>query len=159
MKTLAALLLALISAVHYGGDLASELYADPESVRRAIYYVLRSIEGAAQYAVIALLAVSLRRAKFLGMKAKEPGRLKGAPVLMASATGLTVVVCCWGAVEHLQAAACRISIGISNRVPPVNQLTGICDDLAGAPLYALGAGVVAFIAAVIAAYPRENNHG
>jgi hypothetical protein len=158
MKSLAALLLALIAVVHYGCDLLAGHYPDPDVARRGLYYTARSIEGAAQYAVITLLAIALWRAKFPGMKAKEPGCLKGAAVLMASATGLTVVVCCWGAVEHLQAAACRISIGISNRVPPVQQLAGICDDLAGVPLYALGLGVVAFIAAVIAAHPWGEKH-
>lgn len=158
MKTLAALILALITAVHYGTDLAAiSFYPDAEfsHVRKILYYVARSIEGAAQYIVIAVLAIALWRAKSLmRMKAKEPGRVKGAAVL-SSATGLVAMVCCWGALEHLQAAVCRLSLGISNRVPSGPPLTGICDDLSGVPLYALGVGVVAFIAAVIAAHPRE----
>lgn len=155
MRTLAALLLALLAVVHYGGDLLAPLYPDPGVAQRGIYYVARSIEGAAQYIVIAVLAIALWRAKSLmRMKAKEPGRVKGAAVL-SSATGLVAMVCCWGALEHLQAAVCRLSLGISNRVPSGPPLTGICDDLSGVPLYALGVGVVAFIAAVIAAHPRE----
>lgn len=156
MRTLSALLLVLIGVVHYGGDLLADLYADPEAVRRAIYYVARSFEGATQYAVIAVLVIAVRREKLLRIKAAEPGSVKGAAVLLSSATGLVAVVCCWGALEHLQAGICRLSLGVSNRVPSGQPLTGICDDLTGVPLYALGLGVVAFIAAVIAAHPGEH---
>lgn len=156
MRTLAALLLALLAVVHYGGDLLAPLYPDPGVAQRGIYYVARSVEGATQYVVIALLVIALRREKLLRIKAKEPGSVKGAAVLLSSATGLVAVVCCWGALEHLQAGICRLSLGVSNRVPSGQPLTGICDDLTGVPLYALGLGVVAFIAAVIAAHPREH---
>lgn len=156
MRTLAALLLALIAVVHYGGDHLATLYEDVAVAQRGIYYVARSFEGVTQYAVIGLLAIALRREKLLmRIKATEPGSVKGAAVLFSSATGLVAVVCCWGAIEHLQAGVCRLSLGVSNRVPSGPPLTGICDDLTGLPLYALGMGVVAFIAAVIAAHPRE----
>lgn len=145
----------MVTMVHYGGDHLATLYgADAGVAQRGIYYVARSFEGAAQYVLIAAL-VLLLRAVLLGVKAKELSGVKGAAALLSSATWLVVVVCCWGALEHLQAGACRLSLGVSNRVPTAPPLTGICDDLTGLPMYALGLGVVAFIAAVIAAHPRE----
>lgn len=162
MRTLAALLLALIAAVHYGADLLAQRYSDPEAARRAIYYVLRSFEGAIQYAFIALLALAViamgRRQESLSLwwgRAEEPGRSKGSASAYVSAT-LVSLVCAWGIVEHLQAGVCRMAIGIENRPPAIASLTGLCDDLVGFPMYALSLGVVAFIAAVIAAYSWES---
>lgn len=162
MNTLAALLLCLIAAVHYGPELAAQAYTEPEATRRAIYYVARSFEGATQYALIALLALAVldrrRKQEALSLwwgRAEEPGCSKGSASAYVSAT-LVSLVCIWGIVEHLQAGACRLAIGIENRLPAVPPMAGLCDVLTRWPLYALGLGVVAFIAAVIAAYSWES---
>ena len=146
IRSLAALLLVLIAGVHYGGDLLALGYPDPDQARKAIYYVLRSLEGAIQYGVIAALAFLL-----WVNRAAEPGRVKGA-AFARSSVALVVLVCSWGAAEHLQAAACRLSLGIATKPPTGAALTGICDGLTGLPLYAAGVGVIAFLAAVIAAH-------
>lgn len=161
MKTTAALLLLLVAGCHYGGDLLALQFAAPAEVMRPIYYVLRSFEGAVQYALIALLALALiglgqqEQSSLWWGRAKEPGRLKGPTSAYVSAT-LVILVCGWGIVEHLQAGACRLAIGVENRQPAPKPMTGLCDDLVGWPLYALGLGVAAFIAAVIAAYSWES---
>lgn len=162
MRSLAALLLLLIAGVHYGGDLLAMQYPDPSSAVRPIYYVARSFEGAVQYALIALLAAAhlAQQEQFVSLwwgRAKEPGRLKGSASACVAAA-LVVLACSWGIVEHLQAGACRLVIGIENKQPPAQPLVGLCDDLIGLPMYALSLGVVAFIAAVIAAYSWERNH-
>lgn len=162
MKTVVALLLVLVAAVHYGADLLAQRYADPDAARRAIYYVLRSFEGAAQYALIALLALAIlamgRREETVSLwwgRGVDPGRSKGSASAYVS-TALVALVCFWGIVEHLQAGACRLAIGIENKLPSGSPFTGICDDLLGLPMYALCLGVVAFIAAVVAAYSWES---
>lgn len=164
MKGLAALLLVLLAAVHYGPDLLAQHYGDPDAARRALYYVARSFEGAVQYALIALLALAImaqhQREEVLSLwwgRAKEPGRLKGSASAYVSIT-LVSLVCGWGVAEHLQSGACRLAYGIENRLPAVMPLAGLCDDLLGWPMYALGLGVVAFIAAVIAANSWESRN-
>lgn len=142
MISLAAVLLAMLAVVHYGPDVLAYAYPDHDAARRAIYYIARSIEGAIQYAVIALLT-------WWG-RPKEASRSKDAAPTISPAL-LVVLPCCWGVIEHLQAGVCRLSIGIANRPPPGAALTGICDEISGLPLYALGLGAVAFLAAVIAA--------
>lgn len=155
MKTLAALLLAMIASVHYGSDLAAFGYANHDSARKIIYYVLRSFEGSAQYALIALLSLELaiRRveAAFGWRESQDidPARRK---VHTIPAVGLVVLVCGWGMVEHIEAGACRLAIGIDNKAPAGKPLTGLCDAVTGLPMYALGLAAGAFIAAVIAAY-------
>lgn len=154
MRALAAILLAMIAAVHYGADLAAFGYANHDFARKSLYYILRSFEGAAQYALIALLALELALrppAPDLGWreKAKEPMRRAAHTI---PAVLLVILVCGWGMVEHVQAGACRLAIGIANKAPAGKPLTGLCDTVTGLPMYALGLAAVAFIAAVIAAY-------
>lgn len=164
MKPVAAILLALVAVTHYGGDLIALQYASPGGVQRSIYYVLRSFEGAVQYALIALLALALaaagRKEEELSLwvgKAKEPGCSKGSASAYVSAA-LVCLVCGWGLAEHLQAGACRLAIGVENKQPPAQPLVGLCDDLIGLPMYALGLCVAAFLAAVIAAYSWESRN-
>ena len=156
MKTLAALLLAMIAAVHYGADLAAFGYTNHDFARKGLYYVLRSFEGAAQYALIALLALELairRMESAFGWREigpQSPARGDSA-ARSIPAVGLVVLVCGWGMVEHIEAGACRLAIGIENKAPAGIPLTGLCDAVTGLPMYALGLATVAFIAAVIAA--------
>lgn len=152
MRTLAAILLLLVAVVHYSADLLAAGYPDPGSARKVISYLLRSIEGAIQYAVIAVLALVVAWL----VRAKEPGRLKGAAPVVSSVR-LVVLVCCWGVVEQLQVGVCRLGFGISNRPPDGAPLTGLCDRLVGLPLYATGLAVIAFLAAVIAAHWGEKH--
>lgn len=154
MRSLAALLLVLVAGVHYGPDLLANGYADHGAARRAIYYVMRSFEGAMQYALIALLVLELalrqpEPAFGWRERAEEPARRN---VALAIPAALVTLVCSWGIVEHLQAGACRLAIGIGNRLSAGQPLTGLCDDVLGWPMYALGLGAAAFIAAVIAAH-------
>jgi hypothetical protein len=124
--------------------------------------VLRSFEGAAQYALIALLVLELalrHPEPVLGWRERaiEPVRRKARAI---PAVLLVILVCGWGMVEHVQAGACRLAIGIDNKAPAGKPLTGLCDDVTGLPMYALGLAAVAFIAAVIAAYSLgEKHHG
>jgi len=156
MKTFAALLLAMVAALHYGSDLLATAYADHDAARRALYYVLRSFEGAVQYALIALLSLELVMRQLetaFGWRENQdvdPARRK---VHTIPAVGLVVLVCGWGMVEHIEAGACRLAIGIDKKAPAGKALTGLCDDVTGLPMYAFGLAAVAFIAAVIAAYP------
>jgi len=156
MRTLAALCLLLVALPHYGTDWLAMGHEDQEGARRAIYYVMRSFEGAIQYVLIAGLSVRLATlpAKFsLGERASDPRRaMKGAAILSSL---IVAAVCCWGAVEHLQAGVCRLIVGIANGPPPVAMLSGLCDGLTGLPLYALGLAAAAFLAASIAAYAWE----
>jgi hypothetical protein len=141
MRVLPALLLLLIASVQYVPDLLEFSYPNPDAARKVLYYIARSFEGAIQYAVIALMV-------WWG-RPKEASRSKdAAPITTAL---LVVVVCAWGAIEHLQAGVCRLSIGIANKTPAGSALTGLCDHLTALPMYALGLGMVAFLAAVIAA--------
>lgn len=151
MTALAALLLLMVAATHYGPDLLAAGYPDELAARRALYYVARSFEGAAQYALLAWVCWGWARAT-------EPRRLKGpAPAIPSM---LVVWVCGVGCIEHLQAGACRLAIGITNRPPPVQPLAGLCGDLGGVPLYMLGLGASAFLAATIAAHIGERQgHG
>ncbi len=141
MKTFAALILALVAAVHYGGDLLTMAigYVDQDRASRAIYYVLTAFEGALQYALIALLALELAMRQpvpafgWREIKAEEPVRRE---MHATPAVVLVVLACGWGMVEHIQAGACRLAIGIENRTPAGKPLTGLCDDVTGLPMFA-----------------------
>lgn len=157
MKTLAAVILALVAMAHYGGDLLSLGYPDPDRARKSIFYVLRSFEGATQYALIALLALevaSRQTVQAFGWRenrATEPSRRSNAVHAIPSVV-LVVLACGWGLIEQVQAGACRLAIGLGAKPPAAAPLTGLCDDVTGLPMYALGLAAGAFIAAVIAAY-------
>lgn len=152
MKAFAALILLLVGAVHYGGDLLAMAigYSDQDRASRAIYYVLRSFEGAAQYAVIAFLALLVAELRWQSAPAfgwREEGQHR----LQATSSAVLVILACgWGMFEQAQAGACRLAIGIENRSPAAKPLTGLCDDVTGVPMYMLGLAAGAFIAAVIA---------
>lgn len=152
----------MIAAVHYGSDLLAFMYEDHNTARKILYYVLRSFEGAAQYALIALLALELAMRQLdpaFGWREEGPqSPARGGNAAHAiPAVGLVVLVCGWGMVEHVQAGACRLAIGIDNKAPAGKPLTGLCDAVTGLPMYALGLAAVAFIAAVIAAHSLGSN--
>lgn len=94
---LAALLLALIAATHYGYPILASHYANPEEASRVWFYVLRGLEGTALFVLVGLLA---RRS-------------------------LVWLVCIWGAVEEGQTAACQLAIGIET-APTHALFEGIC---------------------------------
>lgn len=94
---LAALLLVLVAATHYGYAPIAALFEDQDQAARALFYVFRGLEGAALYAVIAFLVRH--------------------PAVWA--------VCLWGAIEESQTAVCRLSSGIANEVR-VDLFDGLC---------------------------------
>jgi hypothetical protein len=94
---LAMLLLALVAGCHYLYDPLSLLYEKQAAAAPAIFYILRGIEGAALFAIIATLRKS--------------------PMVLA--------VCAWGMYEESQTAICRLSRGIANQ-PAYGIFEGIC---------------------------------
>lgn len=94
---LAALLLLVIAATHYGYAPLAEQFSDPDGAARAIFYVVRGIEGVALFAAIAWLS-------------PQPA------VLLA---------CLWGVLEEGETAVCRMSMGIGNTVQ-AGLFDGLC---------------------------------
>lgn len=94
---LAAFLLALIAAVHFGYPLLAASYADPEEAGRVIFYAARGVEGTALFLLVGLFA--RRRVVW--------------------------AVCLWGAVEESQSAICQLAIGIE-KAPAHEMFEGIC---------------------------------
>lgn len=96
---LAALLLAIVAACHYGYDILAQAYADPGRAARAWFYILRGMEGAVLYVLVGLLA---------GHR-------------------LVWLVCLWGAFEEGESAVCRLAAGVVNR-PAYEPFEGICGN-------------------------------
>ena len=94
---LAAFLLLLVAGCHYGYDVLALNYADPVQAGKAWFYILRGIEGAALFGIIAALD-------------RHP---------------LVFVVCLFGMVEESQTAICRVARPIAE-APAVEAFTGLC---------------------------------
>lgn len=154
MKAIAALLLGLIAAVHYGADLVAFGYDDFDLARRSWYYVFRSAEGAVQYAVIAGVVIGRALPVHLDREGMRRWlRTAGAPCAVLA------FICGWGSAEHIQAGACRLLFDMGTQTPTTDPMAGVCDMVSGAPLYVLGLGIVSFLAASVAANIRGNPNG
>ena len=94
---LPALLLLAVAVTHYAYAPLSTIYPDPKAAAKALFYILRGLEGALLFAVVAAL---------------HPTRL-------------VVLVCGWGAVEELQTSACRAALPIG-KVEPASLFAGLC---------------------------------
>lgn len=94
---LAALLLMIVAATHYGYEPLALLYEDREFAARSIFYAARGIEGVALFGLVWVLA----RGYLVGL------------------------VCAWGAIEEGQTAACRVASGLDHHVT-VNAWAGLC---------------------------------
>lgn len=94
---LAAFLLLLVVGCHYGYDVLAMSYADPAQAGKAWFYILRGVEGAALFGVIAALA-------------RHP---------------IVFLVCLFGMVEESQTAICRAARPIAE-APAVEAFTGLC---------------------------------
>lgn len=114
MNGLATLLLFLVIGTHYTYDLIAAYYPDPHSAARAIFYVLRGVEGSILYLIVWALVP-----------------LRPMHVRLSCST-----VCAWGALEEAQTAICRASVGITNN-PSTGQYHGLCDFVTGIPVYML----------------------
>lgn len=118
---LAALLLLLVAAVHYGLEPLSHVFSDAPAAHRAMFYIGQGVKGFALWCAVAWLAYSTARSK--GMNA-----FTAAPLF---------AVCAWGAIEDFEVAACRLARGIES-IPMPGPWQGVCDELTGLPLYMLG---------------------
>jgi hypothetical protein len=96
---LAAALLLLVACCHYGDSLLAQGYDNPEAAARAIFYILRGIEGVVLFAVIA--AITRNRYAF--------------------------AVCLFGMFEEGQTAICRAAKPIAER-PAVELFKGLCGE-------------------------------
>ena len=94
---LAALLLFIVAATHYGYEPLALLYEDREFAARAIFYAARGLEGVALFGLVWILA---------------RGYLVG-------------IVCAWGAIEEGQTAECRVASGIGKPVEAA-PFSGLC---------------------------------
>lgn len=127
MSQVAALLLCVVALVHYGAGFAAQLWPDPGQAHRALFYIGQGAKGAILWIVIAWLAPRGRR-------------------------GFAIVaVCAWGFFEDAQVAACRLARGIGNVPPSPGLFSGLCEDLTGLPLCAIGI-VVAMLASSFVDY-------
>jgi len=96
---LAAWLLLLIVVCHYAGSHLAQGYADPDAAKRAIFYILRGIEGTVLFMVVSTLA----RNRWVS------------------------VVCLFGIFEESQTAICRAAKPIAER-PAVELFQGLCGE-------------------------------
>lgn len=99
MSALAALLLLLVGATHYGYDLIALAYGGAPAVAKAWFYILRGVEGLALFAVV---AVAYRRHRAV------------------------LAVCLLGMVEEGQTAACRMSQPIGDLPAYLPAFEGLC---------------------------------
>lgn len=96
---LAAALLLLVALTHFAYDHIAQAYGDPPAAARAWFYLLRGIEGAGLFAVIACLA----RNRWV------------------------LAVCCLGMFEESQTSICRAARPIAER-PAVELFQGLCGE-------------------------------
>lgn len=123
MKVLASVLLVLVAMTHYGYDLLAQAFDDAEAAARALFYVLRGIEGFALFGVVWMLAPRRPRPAYIGLS----------------------LACAWGMLEEAQTSVCRLAQGIQNVVSP-GPFRGLCDVVTGLPIYMLTAGLVLVVA-------------
>jgi hypothetical protein len=108
-RRLASLLLVLVVTTHYAYAPLSEFYGNPQAASKAIFYILRGVEGFILYAVVWSL----------------------------SRGGIAVALACgWGMLESAQTSICRMAIGIE-RTATASPYSGLCDVVTGLPVYAL----------------------
>ena len=121
MRGLASLLLLMVVVTHYAYEPIAEFYSTQQSAR-AVFYVLRGIEGTLLYCIVWALTPY------------KPLHIRFA----------VSAVCAWGALEEAQTAVCRIAVGIDNH-PDTKQYHGLCDMVTGVPIYMLTLLVVLLI--------------
>ena len=97
MRSLAVPLLVIVAVTHFGYDVIALLYKQQEAAARAWFYLLRGIEGAFLFAVIAAMA-----------------RYRA-----------VVAVCLLGLTEESLTAACRASRPIGE-LPGYAPFAGLC---------------------------------
>lgn len=110
MSRLALILFALVLGTHAGYPLLASMWPDPDAAARSWFYVLRGIEGAALFLVVAALA---RREWSL------------------------IAACLWGAAEEAQTAVCRLSLPMGEATSVLSG--GLCDEVLPVPVYLTGA--------------------
>ena len=112
MRGLPTLLLVMIVGTHYTYDIIAMYYTDPHAAARAVFYVLRGIEGSILFLIV--WALTPFRPLYLRL-----------PIS---------ILCAWGALEEAQTAVCRLSVGIENNIN-TGQYHGLCDVVTGLPIY------------------------
>lgn len=130
MKHLPSLLLVAVVVTHYAYQPLAEFYADHEAAARAIFYILRGVEGTILYAVAWTLAPRGSKAYRIGVS----------------------IACAWGMLESAQTAICRAAMGIDARAT-ASAYNGLCDVVTGIPVYSL----TMLFALVIASFAQEAN--
>lgn len=129
-------LLVLVGAVYFGYDPLAEWLHPPEHQARAakaLFYVLKGIEGAALW--LALLALAWNR------------------------SWAFVVACGIGAIQSAQVAVCRLAFPIGEAPPAVPAFSGLCSAASGLPLMTVGAVAVLVCACVVLEYINESGRG
>lgn len=96
---LAAVLLLLVVLCHYTDSHLAQGYANPDAAARAIFYMLRGVEGAALFVIVAGLA----RNRWV------------------------FAVCLFGMFEESQTTICRAAKPIAER-PAVELFKGLCGE-------------------------------
>lgn len=114
MKSLAALFL-VIAVTHIAYDPLAMIFGTPQEW----FYILRGIEGATVFAILAKAQASL----------------------------LWGIVCMWGAMENSLTAICGAGYMMSPSTPA--RFTGLCDTQTGLPLSVLTVGIALALAAFI----------
>lgn len=116
MSSVAALLLLLIAVVHYGIDPICSLVPSLEHSTKALFYVLRGLEGVVLFAVIGFMCRVLWP------------------------------ICAWGALEEGETAVCRLVAGPLDRPPAAVAWSGLCGEASGLPWYSIGLVIAAMLA-------------
>lgn len=131
-RTAAAWLLLLVAAVHVGYEpLAAWAYPHGgAAAAKALFYILRGVEGAVLWLVV------------LAWAPERPPAL--------------VVACVWGAVESAQAAACRLALPVGGAAPVAPAWGGVCDLAAGVPV--AGVTALAVLAALSVVQEMQGGH-
>lgn len=114
MKRL-AVLFAVIAVTHLAYDPLSMIVGSPQEW----FYILRGVEGATVFALLAKAQASL----------------------------LWGLVCLWGAMESSLTAICGVGYMVSPTTPA--QFSGLCDAQTGLPLSVLTVGIALALAAFI----------
>ena len=132
MKALAALLLCVVALLHYGLSWIAQAWPDPGAAHRALFYAGQGIKGCVLWASCAWMVRRLRRFSLVG----------------AGPAMAVLSVCVWGFIEDAQVAACRLARGIEN-LPRPGLMQGVCDEVAGWPVYLAGLFLAAMAACAV----------
>lgn len=122
MRGLPSLLLLMVVLTHYGYAPLASFYAHPDEAGRALFYILRGLEGALLFCVVWALAP------------REPLWFR---------YGVSLA-CAWGAIEEAQTAICRVALGIAS-APHTEPYQGLCDLVTGWPIYMITLVVVLLV--------------